>query len=508
MNDNFNPNENPYQLTESPQQKEKRAQIFQALALPTILYAILYTFFLYKNFSSITMPLFVISTLLYVFYCMKQFDVAYKKNSIVYSGIMLLLSISSFLTGNSFIISINTLGIFLILICLLLHNYFEDANWTFGKYFTSIFESIFGAISCIPDPFSDASAYRKIHPNAKHKKLIYIIIGIIIALPLLGVILILLCSADIVFADFVHNSIDFDFSFGTILGVLCMFVFALFSAYCGIRYMGKHQISEIITEKKKWDALIAITALSLISIVYLFFSAIQIVYLFWGKMQLPADYTYARYAREGFFQLLFVCILNIIVVLFIQRYFKEHGFLKILLAVISCCTYIMIASSAFRMILYIQNYQLTFLRVLVLWMLAMMAILLAGILIQIFIKHFPLFQFSFLVISICYLIISFGHVDYFIAKYNLAHMSDSSENVQDYSYLSGLSSDAAPIIAAHTGGWVDLYVNNLSNETNDSLRQFNVSKAYARHLFKDQLEHSQSTVEAPMNIPLSDDDTY
>ena len=37
--------------------------------------------------------------------------------------------------------------------------------------------------------------------------------------------------------------------------------------------------------------------------------------LFLGKMQLPEGYTYAQYAREGFFQLLAVSILNLILVL-------------------------------------------------------------------------------------------------------------------------------------------------------------------------------------------------
>ena len=47
------------------------------------------------------------------------------------------------------------------------------------------------------------------------------------------------------------------------------------------------------------------------------------VYLFGGLMQLPSGYTYARYAREGFFQLLFVCILNVIIVLLGDVYKRQ-----------------------------------------------------------------------------------------------------------------------------------------------------------------------------------------
>ena len=49
---------------------------------------------------------------------------------------------------------------------------------------------------------------------------------------------------------------------------------------------------------------------------YVLFCIIQIFSLFLGKMQHPAGYTYARYAREGFFQLLFVCMINVCLVLF------------------------------------------------------------------------------------------------------------------------------------------------------------------------------------------------
>ena len=88
---------------------------------------------------------------------------------------------------------------------------------------------------------------------------------------------------------------------------------------------------------------------------YVLFCIIQIFSLFLGKMQHPAGYTYARYAREGFFQLLFVCMINVCLVLFFMGCFRENGLKKILLTVISGCTYVMIASSAFRMCLYIQN---------------------------------------------------------------------------------------------------------------------------------------------------------
>lgn len=108
------------------------------------------------------------------------------------------------------------------------------------------------------------------------------------------------------------------------------------------------------------------------------------------------------------------------------------------------------------------------------------------------------------------LILSFGHVDYFIAKYNLGRTEEEMISVQetgttDYDYLSGLSADAAPAIhqamkdgridtasfasaEERTNSWLYSYVYLLNLETTDSWRQFNVSHAYARSLFSEEIE--------------------
>ena len=180
-----------------------------------------------------------------------------------------------------------------------------------------------------------------------------------------------------------------------------MFGYALLAAYCGIRFLASEKISAESKDMRHFEPMIANTILVLISIVYAAFSFIQIFSLFLGKMRLPDGYTYARYAREGFFQLLFVCMINVGLVLLFMGLFRENHFKKILLTVICGCTYIMIASSAFRMCLYIQHYNLTFLRLFVLWMLAVIGILLTGILVQIYVNKFALFRYTIVVVTVC-----------------------------------------------------------------------------------------------------------
>lgn len=220
---------------------------------------------------------------------------------------------------------------------------------------SAVVTAVFGAIGCLAEPFSDFSCFRKLRTKHQMTKTVYALIGVICAVPILGIVIALLYQADAVFAHSLSGMFSFDVPVSRVAGIVFTFAYALLAAYCGIRYLGKGTISAKSRDLRKLEPMIANTILVLISVVYVLFCIIQIFSLFLGKMQLPAGYTYARYAREGFFQLLFVCMINVCLVLFFMGCFRENGLKKILLTVISGCTYVMIASSAFRMCLYIQN---------------------------------------------------------------------------------------------------------------------------------------------------------
>ena len=72
----------------------------------------------------------------------------------------------------------------------------------------------------------------------------------------------------------------------------------------------------------------AVSFMAMVGLVYLVFCVIQIVYLFMGKGSLPEGMTYSQYARQGFFQLLFVAVLNLVMVLMCLKYFREHVLLN------------------------------------------------------------------------------------------------------------------------------------------------------------------------------------
>ena len=122
-----------------------------------------------------------------------------------------------------------------------------------------------------------------------------------------------------------------------------------------------------------------------IAVIYLFYSVIQIIYLFIGQDGgIPAEITYAEYARSGFWELLFVSIINFLMVLVSIYLFQENKILKGILAIICMCTFIMIFSSAYRMWMYVDVYHLTFLRMFVLWFLGTLTLVMLGTILSIY----------------------------------------------------------------------------------------------------------------------------
>lgn len=425
----------------------------------TFLYAVFYAFCMFKNGSGITFPFFVAGSLLYLCFCLSKLEISLQKNSGFYMVSMMMLAVSTFCTDDGRIIALNKTGIFFLMMSLLLHQFYNTSKWKLGKYLCSILELVVCSIGELGRPFSDKKAYNAKRVE-KNKNVSYVLWGVVIAIPLLLLVLALLGSADVVFRGITDKFFE-GINFGNIFNVLFRIGFIFFASYLLLAYLCKKAIKEEVGDYRKGEPILAITITSLLSVVYILFSGIQIIYLFLGRMQLPEEYTYAMYAREGFFQLLAVSVLNLIIVLVMMSYFKENKVLKIILTIMSLCTFVMIASSALRMIMYIRYYYMTFLRIFVLWALAVLFLLFVGVIVSIYKESFPLFKYSMVVITVLYIGLSFSHPDFIIAKINVANISRTDTNViertgddffqttaayQDYRYLSNLSADAAPVL--------------------------------------------------------------
>lgn len=429
----------------------EHAPYFLGMAL---IYSLCFAAAFYRNYMSITFPLITAATLAVCGLFLKKQGVLWKKSNWLYAGICLLLGISTFLTTNLFVVFFNTVGIFLLITVIMLRQMYDDSDWDFGRYLVNLLFLYLNMIPELAAPFIHLSGCLKLYrkDTKKSRTAKYILLGVLIGLPMLAVIIVLLSSADQIFSKVIGKTLYRLFSqivfSPNVFFVILLMLLGFFGIYSFLSALTLNNMPQKREEVHKKNPLIAITFLSMVTAVYVIFCIIQVIFLFTGGMLLPEGYTYAEYARQGFFQLLFVCIFNLILVVSCMAVFDVNRLLKLFLLLCSGCTYIMIASSAFRMILYICTYHLSFLRVLVLWFLAMLLALMAGVVIAVCRQEFGLFRYSMTVVALFYLVFSFAKPDVLVAEYNMAQMGDAI-SYEDLEYLAGLSMDTVPTLSRY-----------------------------------------------------------
>lgn len=483
---------------------------FGIFGMATFLYAVLYLFCMYQNKSGITYPFFVAGSLYYFYYCLGKLGLTWKKGNLFYMISIGLLTVATVCTDDSVLHFFNKTGIFLLMITLLLSNLYDVDSWSFGKMVKAITTTITSAFCEIFTPFSHGKWYCKNRLSGRNSKVLYVILGVVVAIPIFAVMAALLFSADAVFRDLGRNVLDV-MNLENIYGISWRFLLFFMASYGLVVYLEKQALKVEEKPRRMGEALLAIPVALMLTLMYMVFCGIQIRYLFVGGVSLPEGYTYAEYAREGFFQLLMVAMINFVLVLTGLACFKESKILKVILTMMSLCSFVMIASSAYRMLMYISYYYLTYLRVLVLWGLLVLTLLFTGVVVFIFKKGFPLFRYSLVVVTVLYIALAFARPHYIIARVNVAAMDGQSgffksEEFDDYYYLRSLSADAAPAIIPYlvdagfdlnhyyyeNSGYYDLpmeerfgydYLNNIKERCQKTtFRNFNFSRFYADFL--------------------------
>ena len=479
-----------------------RSWNFRLLALPCAIYALVFTFCMFKNWSGVLTPVWIGSLVFLVAYLTQKTGKQLKKGSVFMMTVMLIISVSCFCTANELVLFSNYVAEFLLLMTLLLHNYADDSKWDLAQLFGEIVTVSVGSITKVLTPFSDGRSYFSLRDKEKKSKAGPILAGILIAIPTCIVLGLILASADAVFENiFVRLFVEI-IQWQNILGVLFMLAFGFISAYCGMRNVRDEAPLITVKEPKRAEPVAAITVTSVVALLYLVFSAVQILYLFIGGFELPEGISYAEYARRGFFQLLIVSVLNLAVVLILKKRIEKSRVLNAILLVICFCTYIMIVSSAIRMIMYIQVYNLTMYRISVLFALLTLAVLLVGVIILVLKDDFSFRRFCVIAVSIVYIPFAFLNADARIAEFNLSNnnavkgaASTRSYYGYDYFYISSLSTDAAPAILEYfersgipeskmidTDWYIEYCRNNGIDGNYVGIRTFNVSEYRANRI--------------------------
>ncbi len=296
-----------------------------------------------------------------------------------------------------------------------------------------------------------------------------LVIGIAVTIPVLAAVIALLMSADLAFSDIMQNIFK-GWNAADVFGNIIVGIILFFCA-AGLIYSLHTRIPRAEEKPEKLFRFnrIAIKLLvGCVDAVLAIFAALQFTYLFAGNV--PAGYTYATYAQNGFWQLVGVAVI-VAAIVFIMRKTVEvakgnNKSIRILLAFLCALTEIILVSAFWRMSLYEQAYSFSILRIFTQAFMVATAGVFIVLAISLFRPALNINKWIFIVGTVCYLALNFMNADAFIARQNIALGKEKA----DIAYLTGLSVDALPYYADKIEAEVDRGINERYNRPADEGR--------------------------------------
>ncbi len=274
------------------------------------------------------------------------------------------------------------------------------------------------------------------------------LLGIGIAVPLLAIMLPLLIRADAAFdgmlallPEIQFSDIFFTLFFGTLLACV------LYTRGVALSLGTKEESSA--PAKKKISAITVNTVLSIICLMYLAYLVSQLAYFSGGFSGiLPEGYSMAEYARRGFFEMAWLCAINLgIIGLSLGLIRKENRAplaCRLLCLFIGLITLFMVAAASAKMFLYIDAYGLTRLRVLTQIIMLFLALSTLLVMLYLFIPKLPYMKAVILIALLLGAVTIWADVDTQVATYNVdAYLSGKLETI-DIRHISLLGNGAVP----------------------------------------------------------------
>ena len=224
------------------------------------------------------------------------------------------------------------------------------------------------------------------------------------------------------------------------------------------RSLGLHFSQQKEGKKSDFTGISPITVnilMSSVCLVYLVYLFSQLAYLSGGLSGiLPEGFTMAQYARRGFFEMAWLCAINLGIILFsLAVCAKEKGTplsTRLLCLFIGIVTLFFIIAASAKMILYIDSFGLTRLRMLTQVVMVFFAVVTILVSVWLFVPKLPYMK----AVIICALVIgaavSWADVDTQVARYNVSRYLCGQAKTVDVDYLNSLGNGAVPYIAKLT----------------------------------------------------------
>lgn len=288
--------------------------------------------------------------------------------------------------------------------------------------------------------------------NSISRAVLSLLLGLAIAVPMLLILIPLLISADAAFDGLMGLLPAFNFQ--EIIFTVVFGIAALWIVYSRGTALNHAQDWGPVTKKprKGLAALTMNTALGAVCLLYVVYLFSQLAYFVGGFAGiLPEGFTAAAYARRGFFEMAWLCVLNLSIMIFgVSMSRKNQGqaplVSRIMCLFIGLVTLFFVIAAGAKMGLYIGSFGLTRLRLLTMVIMVFLGLTTAVISLWLFMPKLPYMKTVLLIALVMGAVTLWVDVDTQVANYNVsAYLSGRLETV-DVGYLEDLGGGAVPAL--------------------------------------------------------------
>jgi hypothetical protein len=428
----------------------KQSVIVFALSL---FLGVAFDYFFFTDLPGIGFPLYILMISAGMFSLARYFKKSVDRQVIWLQIPLAFFSFMVFVRASFFLTFLNAVACFLLLLLIArLSAGYRLRGFNLRDYsavFTVPFEFIspfFRAVSGLFDGIKNNGDRTVIKQVAK---------GLAITIPVIFVLSALLSSADPVFSKYVSIILSLNVSDETIVRIIEITAITslLIGAYSYFLNAARVESAETSAPKRAWFGQVeASILLGSVSALFLVFIILQITYLFGGQNNISAQgFTYAEYARRGFFELIAVAVISFLIVWLTERFIAtaEGGharLFKILSGVLIAEVMVIIASAFTRLWLYEEAYGFTELRLYSHIFVVLLACLFVLLLYKIIRNGSEsAFLFRSFIVGLSFLaVINIMNPDALIAGLNVNRYHNSGKI--DVGYLNTLSDDATPTL--------------------------------------------------------------
>ena len=167
---------------------------------------------------------------------------------------------------------------------------------------------------------------------------------------------------------------------------------------------------------------------------------------------LPDAYTFAEFARDGFFRLCVVAAINAAVLIALRVFTKRaqsgkiSPVVKVCTIILSLVTIVISLTAISQMIMYVSAYGLTRMRLYALWFMALLILLFVVAILKQLVEKLPFAATCVALCVVCFALLAIPDADAIIAEHNYDCYVEGTTDKIDVQYLEELGPSAIPTL--------------------------------------------------------------